>query len=143
VTERCVFCGIVAGTEERSVVAEDAITLAFMNLSQQPGSVGHVLVVPRAHVRDIYALDTDTAGAVFAMTARVARAVKAAMLPDGVTILQNNEAAGGQDVFHLHVHIIPRSHDDGWFRGGVRFLPAPRPLLDVLAARIAREMEAR
>lgn len=112
-TEPCIFCQIVAGQAERSVVAEDADTLAFMNLVQRPGRDGHVLVVPKRHVQDIYALDADTAGAVFAMAARVARAVKQAMAPDGITIIQNNEPAGGQDVFHLHIHVLPRLAGDG------------------------------
>ena len=138
-TEPCIFCQIIAGQAERSVVAEDAGTLAFMNLSQHTDIGGHVLVVPKRHVRDIYALDTDTAGAVFAMAARVARAIKQAMAPDGITIVENNEPAGGQDVFHLHMHVIPRRNGDGG-PSTHRHQP-PRPVLDGMASRIGAAME--
>jgi len=140
-TESCIFCEIVAGTAERSVVAEDGATLAFMNLSQRPDWEGHVLIVPRTHVRDIYALDGATAGAVFAMAARVARAVKRAMAPDGITILQNNEPAGGQDVFHFHVHVIPRRTGESLSFARFPPSPTPRSRLDELAARIAHVFE--
>jgi histidine triad (HIT) family protein len=137
-SDPCIFCQIVAGGAERSVVAEDAGTLAFMNLFQHTDVGGHVLVVPKRHVRDIYALDTDTAGAVFALAARVARAVKQAMAPDGITIVQNNEPAGGQDVFHLHMHVIPRRNGDGG--PYTRRHQPPRELLDSLASRIRMVM---
>jgi histidine triad (HIT) family protein len=138
-TEPCIFCQIVAGEAERSVVAEDATALAFMNLFQPTGSEGHVLVTPKRHLRDIYELDAETAGAVFAMTARVARAVKQAMVPDGITVVQNNEPASGQDVFHLHVHVIPRLAGDGG-PFARRSQPA-RAQLDRMAARIRAVME--
>jgi histidine triad (HIT) family protein len=139
VPELCIFCLIVTGKAERSVVAEDAQTLAFMNLFQRTGMEGHVLVVPKRHVQDIYALDADTAGAVYAMAVRVARAVRQAVAPDGITIIQNNEPAGGQDVFHLHMHVIPRRNGDGGPYTS-RHQP-PRAVLDSMAACIGAAME--
>jgi len=73
VTEACVFCEIVAGREPASIVWEDARAIAFMDLRQP--NPGHVLVIPRAHIVDILALDDETGAALMAGTARVARAV--------------------------------------------------------------------
>ncbi len=98
---------------------------------------GHVLVIPRAHIPDIYTLDEATATAVFGLTIQVARAVKAALQPDGITLLQANEPAGGQEVFHFHLHVLARYRGD---RDRIRFgwqahLPS-RAELDRLAAQI-------
>ena len=139
--EACIFCAIVAGTAERSLVAEEKDALAIMNLVQNPAVPGHVLVIPRRHVRDIYTLDAATAGAVFDLAARVARAVKVSMAAEGMTLIQNNEPAGGQDVFHLHVHVIPRRHGDGSAALALR-RPPGRAELDRLAALIRAEFDA-
>ena len=74
---------------------------------------GHVIVAVKPHIQDIYTLTDDLAAAFFQTAARVARAVKAAMQPEGVTLLQANEAAGFQTVFHLHLHVLPRHTNDG------------------------------
>lgn len=107
----CVFCDIVTGRAPAEVVYEDEETLAFMDIN--PVNPGHVLVVPKRHVRDIYALDDETAAAVMRTAIRVARAVKKALAPDGVNLFQTNEPAAFQSVFHFHMHIIPRWWDDG------------------------------
>ena len=110
----CIFCQIVAGEAEASIVCEDALTMAFMDLRQI--NAGHTLVVPKSHLRDIYALDDATGAAVIATVARVARAVGVAFSPDGINITQSNGEAAGQEVFHLHVHVLPRRHGDGLLR---------------------------
>jgi histidine triad (HIT) family protein len=110
----CIFCRIVAGEADASIVLEDALTMAFMDLRQV--NPGHTLVVPKRHLRDIYALDDATGAAVIATVARVARAVRAAFAPDGVNIMQSNGEAAGQEVFHLHVHVLPRVRGDGLLR---------------------------
>ena len=129
----CVFCRIVRREIAASVVDEDEHTLAIMDAGQV--NPGHVLVLVKAHVPDIYSLDDELAAAVFRSTARVARAVKRAMAPSGVTVLQANEPDGWQTVMHLHLHVLPRRADDGvelvW--------PAknpPREELDRLAAQV-------
>lgn len=129
----CVFCRIVRGELPASVVHEDAHTLAIMDLGQV--NPGHVLVLVKPHVQDIYGLDDELAGALFRTVARLARAVKQAMRPQGVTVLQANEPAGFQTVMHVHAHVLPRHEGDGvelsW--------PAKRPPkeeLDRLAAQV-------
>ena len=131
----CIFCRIVAGAAPVSLVAATTDALAFMDIDQP--TPGHVLVIPKVHVRDIYGLDDGTADAVFRLTVQVARAVKAALRPDGLNLVQANERAGQQDVFHFHVHIVARYTGD---RDRIRFgwqntLP-PREELDRLAAQI-------
>jgi histidine triad (HIT) family protein len=70
-------------------------------------------VIPKRHVRDIYGMDEETAAAVMRTAVRVARAIKRALQPDGMNLVQSNERAGGQDIFHFHIHVIPRWYGDG------------------------------
>lgn len=133
----CVFCDIIEGKSPADVVFEDKETLAFMDIN--PANPGHTLIIPKRHVRDIYGLDGETAAAVMRTTVRVARAVKMALQPDGMNLVQSNERAGGQDVFHFHVHIIPR-----WYGDGLRLARPPEVrrtmAIKEAAARIRREM---
>jgi len=107
----CVFCRIVAKQIPASVVFEDAATLAFMDLGQV--NPGHVLVACKAHADDIYGLDEAQAAAVFRSAARVARAVRDAFGPPGLSIYQANGRPAGQTVFHFHLHVLPRYEADG------------------------------
>ena len=107
----CVFCRIVAKQIPASVVFEDQATLAFMDLGQV--NPGHVLVASKAHADDIYGLDEAQAGAVFRSAARVARAVRDAFSPPGLSIYQANGKPAGQTVFHFHLHVLPRHEADG------------------------------
>jgi histidine triad (HIT) family protein len=101
-----VFARILRGEIPCHKVAEDDRTLAFMDI--MPRADGHALVIPKTPARTILDIAPDDLAAVAAMVQRVARAAKAAFSADGLTIQQFNEPAGGQVVFHLHVHIIPR-----------------------------------
>jgi histidine triad (HIT) family protein len=105
-SEDCIFCRIVAGTAPASIIAESPDALAFMDIDQP--TPGHVLIIPRTHVRDIYELDDHVAAAVFRLTVQVAKAVKLALAPDGLNLLQANERAGQQEVFHFHMHVMAR-----------------------------------
>lgn len=138
-TEDCVFCGIVAGRVEASVAYEDDATLAFMDLRQfHPG---HTLVVPKRHIVDIFELDDETGAALMSAAARVARAVSAAFEPDGINLWQSN-GAPWQEVFHLHIHVLPRWRDDGLLRFAPGRLPRPpRAQLDEQAARIRTALD--
>jgi histidine triad (HIT) family protein len=107
----CVFCRIVAKQIPASVVHEDEHTLAFMDLGQV--NPGHVLVAAKAHAENVYSLDDAHAAAVFRSVARVARAIRAAFAPEGLSVYQANGKAAGQTVFHLHVHLVPRYEGDG------------------------------
>jgi histidine triad (HIT) family protein len=101
-----IFARILRGEIPSHRVYEDDRVVAFMDV--MPQGAGHTLVVPKAASRNILDADPATFGPLMAAVQKVARAVKAAFAADGITILQYNEAAGGQSVFHLHFHVIPR-----------------------------------
>jgi histidine triad (HIT) family protein len=103
-----IFARILRGEIPSTRVYEDDAVIAFMDV--MPQAPGHVLVVPRAASRNLLDADPKVLGPLMAVAQKLARAVKTAFAADGVTIMQFNEAASGQTVFHLHVHVIPR-HD--------------------------------
>jgi histidine triad (HIT) family protein len=134
-SEDCIFCRIAAGTAPASIVAETPAALAFMDIDQP--TPGHVLIIPRAHVQDIYGLEDGLAAEVFRLTVRVAKAVKLALAPDGLNLIQANERAGQQEVFHFHVHVVARYLGDrDRIRLGWRPDLSARAELDRLAAEI-------
>ena len=107
----CVFCKIVAKQIPATVVHEDEHTLAFMDIGQV--NPGHVLVAVKKHAENIFALDDGQAAAVFRAAAKVARAIRGAFEPQGLSVYQANGAAAGQTVMHLHIHLVPRHDGDG------------------------------
>lgn len=107
----CVFCRIVSGEETAYVVAEDERTVAFLDRGQ--ATAGHTLVVPRRHAVDIWDVPEADAAAVMVMAKRVARLLDERLHPEGLTLTQSNRPAGWQDVFHFHLHVIPRWSGDG------------------------------
>jgi histidine triad (HIT) family protein len=107
----CIFCKIIAGEIPSFKLYEDDLTYSFMDIN--PANEGHVLIIPREHARDIYAV-SDTAIAATAITAKkIASAVNKTVSPDGVNLVQCNGAAAAQSVMHFHMHILPRLDDDG------------------------------
>jgi len=109
--EPCPFCAIAAGEGEAQVVFEDAAVIAF--LDRAPLFLGHVLLIPRAHIRTIYDADDATLEAMARASRRIAIAVTKAMGCDGIFLAQNNVVS--QSVLHLHTHVIPRRKGDGLF----------------------------
>lgn len=101
-----VFAKILRGELPAHKVYEDEATLAFMDI--MPRAPGHVLVIPKTPCRNILDADPAVLASVLATVQKVARAAKEAFSADGLTIQQFNESAGGQVVFHLHFHVIPR-----------------------------------
>jgi histidine triad (HIT) family protein len=107
----CIFCRVVAGTAPALVVAEDELTVAF--LDTRPACRGHTLVVPRAHVEHLWDCDGETAAAVMRSAHAVAGLIRRQLRPDGLTMRQNTGQASGQVVPHLHFHLVPRWLGDG------------------------------
>ena len=129
----CVFCKIADGQIPASTVYEDEDCVAFMDIGQV--NPGHVLVAAKRHAQDLYALDDAQAAAVARGVARVARAIRAAFAPEGLSVYQANGAAAGQTVFHYHVHLVPRFANDAMrFTWPVQ--NPPREALEEHAARI-------
>jgi histidine triad (HIT) family protein len=101
-----IFAKILRGEIPSHRVYEDDAVVAFMDV--MPQGIGHTLVVPKAPSRNLLDADPLTLGPLFAVVQKVAVAAKKAFGADGVTIMQFNEPASGQTVYHLHVHVIPR-----------------------------------
>ena len=93
-------------------VFEDDSTFSQISLHQKPKNRGHVLVIPKMQVKDIYELPAELDASLMSAIRLMSRVVKRAFNADGIQVRQNNEAAAGQDVFHLHFHIIPRFSGD-------------------------------
>jgi len=109
----CPFCSYVGGSFDQALIAyQDDSTLVVPSRHQRPGNRGHCLVATRHHVGAIYTLDDAAAASVFVVVRSAAIATKQAFHADGISIRQNNDAAADQDVFHFHVHVIPRYAND-------------------------------
>ncbi len=136
----CVFCAIVAADAPRSVVHEDERTLAFMDIL--PVTPGHLLVVPRRHATSLADLAPGEAAAMMETATRCAAALRAGPIrSDGINLFLADGIAAGQQVFHAHLHVVPRFAGDG-FRLDIRYGPAPeRQALDDQAATIARLLD--
>lgn len=107
----CVFCRIRDGAIPSVRVHEDARTIAFMDIN--PLAEGHCLVIPRTHAATIFEASEADVQAVIVAVRRVALALREALRPDGLNLLQANGAAAFQSVPHLHVHLVPRWTGDG------------------------------
>ena len=132
-TDHCVFCRIVRGEIPATVVHQDELTLAFMDI----GSVnpGHMLVAAKPHVENLQGMDDHLAAAMFRTAARVARAAERALHPHGISVYQANGVAAGQTVFHAHIHVLPRWENDGMtFTWPVK--NPPREELEKMAAQL-------
>ncbi len=105
-SEDCIFCKIVRRQAPSSVIYEDKKVMAFMDI--RPVSEGHALIIPKEHYVDVFDTPDPLLAAVHLTTKRIAIAVQKTTKADGITIVQQNGKAAGQDVFHIHVHVIPR-----------------------------------
>ena len=106
----CIFCGIVAGEVPAQKGDEDEHTVVFMDLN--PGTRGHALVIPRRHTPNLYEIDDDELRHTAVAARRLARRMRERLRCDGVNVLNAAEPAAWQTVFHFHLHVIPRYHDD-------------------------------
>jgi diadenosine tetraphosphate (Ap4A) HIT family hydrolase len=135
----CIFCRILDGKAEASVVTREAHATAFMDVA--PVTEGHVLVIPNYHTADLAGMDDVSAGAVYNLARRVAAGLRASGLRcEGVNLFQADGLAAGQTVFHAHVHVIPRYGGDHFsvqLHVPGRHAPS-RAHLDELARRIAK-----
>jgi histidine triad (HIT) family protein len=111
--EDCIFCKIVHGEMPSAKVYEDDQVYAFLDISQV--TKGHTLVIPKKHVKDVYDMSPETAGELFARVPKIVYAIKKTFEPQGINLLNNNEPAAGQVVFHSHIHIIPRYGENDGF----------------------------
>ncbi len=129
-----IFSDIIAGRAPASTVYEDSDVLAFMDI--RPMTPGHLLVVPKVPARSLAELDPAIGGKLFQVGQKLAAALRASEVAcDGVNFFLADGVAAGQEVFHVHLHVIPRTAGDGF---GLRGRPTspPRADLDYLAGSI-------
>ena len=110
VDPHCLFCKIVAGELPATIVAEDERTIAFMDIS--PATRGHMLVIPRAHAPDLFAIAPEDLQAVALAAQRLAARALDKLGAGGVNLLNSNGRPAWQTVFHFHMHVIPRYEGD-------------------------------
>jgi histidine triad (HIT) family protein len=132
-----IFARILRGEIPSTRVYEDDAVVAFMDV--MPQAPGHTLVVPKAPSRNLLDADPATFATLMPVVQKVARAVKAGMGADGVTVMQFNEGPAGQTVFHLHFHVIPR-HDGVGLKPHTGEMEKPE-VLAANAERIRKAME--
>jgi histidine triad (HIT) family protein len=104
--ESCIFCKIVQKQAPSSIIYEDEAIMAFLDI--RPLNMGHTLVIPKAHYVDIFDIPEKELCQIYKVAKLVSFAIKKATAADGVSIIQQNGKAAGQDIFHLHVHVVPR-----------------------------------
>ena len=108
--KNCIFCKIIRGEVPSFKIFEDDFVLAFMDVN--PLASGHALVIPKYHAKNILETPFEWTGKTFATAGLIACAIEKTLDPDGISIVQANGPGAKQSVFHLHVHVIPRSIDD-------------------------------
>ncbi len=106
----CEFCQIVRGQRPARVVGESADTVAFFPL--RPACLGHTVVIPKTHVRDLWAADSLPSTGLMQAVIHVGQAISMALRPDGLNLISSAGAAASQTVFHLHLHVVPRWSGD-------------------------------
>ena len=130
----CLFCKIVAKQLPAKIIYEDDHALAFLDV--MPRAEGHTVVIPKLHVANILELPDDEMTPLFMAVKHVDGMLVKSLQPDGVTIGINQGRASGQEVDHLHVHLIPRWHNDGGHAIQSVVHSAPKESLDVVVAKI-------
>ena len=111
-SESCAFCKIVRKEAPASRVYEDEKVIAFLSI--QPINIGHTLVVPKGHYKNIYEIPEDEVAYLYKIVKKLTHAVTKAVNAEGIRIVQNNGEAAGQVIFHMHVHIIPMNKNRSW-----------------------------
>ena len=133
----CIFCRIAAEEMEAAVIVETNDIIAILDAF--PSSTGHSLVLPRAHHENLLTVPPELLAACAEASQHLARALQAALSPDGIAVTQFNGAAAGQTIFHYHQHVIPRWEGQDWRSHGKQ--KADLAEQHELAARIRDHMD--
>lgn len=137
----CIFCDILSGKSEASIIYRDETCVAMMDV--RPVNAGHLLVIPVRHASHLADLEPKVGQALFATAQRIAAAIpRSGIRAEGINLLLADGEAAGQEVFHVHLHVIPRFEGDGF---GYTFPPnygrmPPREELETRAAQIKRAL---
>src|SRR5919112_4662522 len=135
----CIFCAIVAGSAPASIVYEDADLLAFLTIG--PVTPGHLLIIPKRHAPFLADLDEATGARMFAVAMRLAQALRASGLRcEGINLFLADGEAAFQEVFHTHLHVIPRFVGDTFHVDADWSITPSRAELDEIAAQVQAVM---
>ena len=107
----CIFCSIVEGRIPAYVIYQDEYYLAIMD--RYPSTKGHVLLLPKRHVADIYGLNAEESAALIPLAQEISTKIRETLGIDGLNLIQNNGKAAGQEIPHFHLHLVPRYENDG------------------------------
>jgi histidine triad (HIT) family protein len=131
----CVFCDIIAGDEPASIVYQDDLVIAFLDI--RPVNPGHTLVLPKEHYPYLDSIDAQTAAHLFTITTRIAHAIRHSDAHcEGINLFLADGEAAFQEVFHLHMHVIPRFKGDHFKISADWDAHPPRQELDLMAKNI-------
>ncbi|MCW4047388.1 MAG: HIT family protein [Candidatus Bathyarchaeota archaeon] len=131
----CIFCKIAQKKAPASTIYEDEDVMAFLDI--RPLAQGHTLIIPKKHYKDIFDTPPELLAKIHKTTQQTAIAVQKATHADGISIFQQNGAAAGQEIFHIHVHVVPRHEGQKLSHFGNT--EANRQELDQTAAEIKRQ----
>jgi Diadenosine tetraphosphate (Ap4A) hydrolase and other HIT family hydrolases len=106
----CIFCKIANGEIPSATIYEDEDFRVILDIF--PASKGHALIIPKQHARNLYEISEEQMGKAAVLAKRIGMKMKEVLNFDGLNIVQNNDLAAGQTVFHFHFHLIPRYDDD-------------------------------
>ena len=117
--DKCIFCEIVAGRQPASIIYQDDLCLAFMDI--RPVNPGHVLIIPRTHASGLAELEKEAGARMFVIAQDIGTALRRSGITcEGINFHLADGRAAGQEVFHVHLHVVPRFRGDGF---GLRFGP--------------------
>jgi histidine triad (HIT) family protein len=137
-TVSCIFCKIATKQAPASIIYEDDNVIAFLDI--RPLNEGHTLVIPKEHYETVYDVPENLIADIYKVVKKLGAAVKNATKADGITIIQQNGRAAGQEVSHLHVHVVPRY--EGQKLPNFRDIPnASREQLEPAAERIRQQLK--
>ncbi|MBQ9032530.1 MAG: HIT family protein [Parasporobacterium sp.] len=108
--ENCIFCKLANGDIPTDTLYEDDDFRVIFDAG--PATVGHALIIPKQHAANVFELNEEMTGKAFILAKKMAAVLTEVFEADGINILQNNNLAAGQSVFHFHIHLIPRHTDD-------------------------------
>jgi histidine triad (HIT) family protein len=139
--ENCVFCSIIKGCTPASIAYSDEKVMAIMDI--QPVNPGHVLIIPKIHAAQLSELDQETGAHMFKTTMRIAEALRRSDIKcEGMNLFLADGETAGQEIFHVHLHVIPRFRGDGFkIRFGPNYSSRPeREELDRIGEKIREDM---
>ena len=116
--ENCIFCKLAGGEIPTATLYEDEDFRVILDAN--PAAKGHALIIPKEHYANLYELDDELAGKVLVLAKKMITKLTDILGCDGYNIVQNNGEAAGQTVFHFHMHLIPRYHND---QAGITWIP--------------------